>query len=71
MLRLIGSVDASDYLDLIAVRGREREVFGAMLDVLAQSTDWDALDLWNVPEASLTRALLPELAAAARLDVAG
>jgi CelD/BcsL family acetyltransferase involved in cellulose biosynthesis len=63
LLRLIGSVDASDYLDLIAVRGRERAAFDAMLDVLAQATDWDALDLWNVPEASLTRALLPELAA--------
>jgi len=53
LLRLIGSVDASDYLDLIAVRGREREVFGAILDALAQSNAWDALDLWNVPELSL------------------
>ena len=34
LLRLIGSVDASDYLDLIAVRGRECEVFSAMLDAL-------------------------------------
>ncbi len=63
LLRLIGSVDASDYLDLIAVRGREREVFTALLDALAQSDTWDALDLWNVPEASMTRALLPELIA--------
>jgi CelD/BcsL family acetyltransferase involved in cellulose biosynthesis len=63
LLRLIGSVDASDYLDLIAVRGREREVFTAMLDALAQSDTWDAIDLWNVPEASLTRVLLPELIA--------
>ncbi len=29
LLRLIGSVDASDYLDLIAARGREREVLSA------------------------------------------
>ena len=43
---MIGSVDASDYLDLIAVRGREREVFDALLDALAQSADWDALDLF-------------------------
>ncbi len=64
LLRLIGSVDASDYLDLIAVRGCEREVFSAMLDALAQSDTWDAIDLWNVPEASVTRALLPELIAA-------
>jgi CelD/BcsL family acetyltransferase involved in cellulose biosynthesis len=64
LLRLIGSVDASDYLDLIAVRGREREVFTAMLDALERSDTWDAIDLWNVPEASLTRSLLPELIAA-------
>jgi CelD/BcsL family acetyltransferase involved in cellulose biosynthesis len=64
LLRLIGSVDASDYLDLIAVRGREREVFTAMLDALEQSDTWDAIDLWNVPEASPTRSLLPELIAA-------
>jgi len=64
LLRLIGSVDASDYLDLVAARGREREVFSAMLAALAQSNTWDAIDLWNVPEASMTRALLPELSAA-------
>ncbi len=61
VLRLIGSVDASDYLDLIAVRGHERGVFSALLDALGQLDTWDAIDLWNVPEASPTRALLPEL----------
>jgi CelD/BcsL family acetyltransferase involved in cellulose biosynthesis len=61
LLRLIGSVDASDYLDLIAMRGREREVFSAMLDALERSDTWDAIDLWNVPEESPTRSLLPEL----------
>src|SRR5512147_1581632 len=49
LLRLIGSVDASDYLDLIAVRGRECEVLEAMLDALSQSAEWDVLDLYNVP----------------------
>ena len=63
LLRLIGSVDASDYLDLIVVRGREREVLAAMLDTLAALESWDAIDLWNVPENSTTRALLPELTA--------
>jgi CelD/BcsL family acetyltransferase involved in cellulose biosynthesis len=61
LLRLIGGVDASDYLDLIAARGREREVFSAIFDVLAKSDQWDAIDLWNVPAASMTRALLSEL----------
>jgi CelD/BcsL family acetyltransferase involved in cellulose biosynthesis len=64
LLRLIGSVDASDYLDLIAMRGREREVFGAMLEALERLHTWDVIDLWNVPETSPTRALLPELIAA-------
>ena len=63
LLRLIGSVDASDYLDLIAMRGREHEVFSAILDVLTQSTEWDVLDLYNVPAASATRSILPALAA--------
>ncbi len=62
LLRLIGSVDASDYLDLIALRGREREVFSAMLDVLAQCDKWDVLDLYNVPETSATRLILAQLA---------
>lgn len=61
LLRLIGGVDASDYLDLIAVRGRERDVFGALFDGLAKSDRWDVLDLYNVPAASMTRALLSEL----------
>jgi CelD/BcsL family acetyltransferase involved in cellulose biosynthesis len=64
LLRLIGSVDASDYLDLIMMRGCEREVLSAMLDALDKLDTWDAIDLWNVPEASPTRALLPELIAA-------
>jgi CelD/BcsL family acetyltransferase involved in cellulose biosynthesis len=64
LLRLIGGVDASDYLDLIAVRGREREVFAAMFDALAKSDRWDVIDLYNVPAASMTRALLFELISA-------
>jgi len=63
LLRLIGSVDASDYLDLIALHGREIDVFNAILDALAQSTEWDVLDLYNVPAGSPTRSLLPALAA--------
>ena len=45
LLRIIGGVDASDYLDLIAPCGREREVLDAVLDTLAQSDEWDVLDL--------------------------
>jgi len=63
LLRLIGSVDASDYLDLIAVRGREREVFLRHARRVGAVGHMDVIDLWNVPEASPTRALLPELLA--------
>jgi CelD/BcsL family acetyltransferase involved in cellulose biosynthesis len=63
LLRLIGGTETSDYLDLIAARGREREVFEAVLAALAQSDKWDVLDLYNVPEASCTRTILPALAA--------
>lgn len=64
LLRLIGGVDASDYLDLIAQRGREREVFAAMFDELAKSDRWDVIDLWNVRAVSTIRALLFELTSA-------
>ena len=35
VLRLVGGTDVADYLDLIAVAGREEEVWKALLPVLA------------------------------------
>ena len=64
LLRILGGVDASDYLDFIAERGREREVLDAVLATLVQSDRWDALDLYNIPEAAITREVLPALVAA-------
>ena len=64
LLRLIGGTETSDYLDLTAARGREPEVFAAMLGALHESDAWDILDLYNVPEASSTRRHFPELVAA-------
>jgi CelD/BcsL family acetyltransferase involved in cellulose biosynthesis len=67
VLRLGGGTDIADYLDLIAVAGREEEVWKAVLPVLAELT-WRTVDLRPVPAASATPGLLEGLAAAAGLS---
>ncbi len=66
VLRLVGGVDVADYLDLVAVRGREEEVWKALLGTLA-GVSWRALDLRPVPAESPTPGLLAALASAAGL----
>jgi CelD/BcsL family acetyltransferase involved in cellulose biosynthesis len=66
VLRLVGGTDVADYLDLIAVAGREEEVWKAMLPALAELT-WRSVDLRPMPAASATPGLLGSLAAAAGL----
>jgi len=65
VLATVGCVEVSDYLDLIVARGREKQVYGALVDYLAEGgVEWDALDLCNVHQDSPTLALLPALAEA-------
>ncbi len=64
LLRFVGGVDASDYLDFIIERGREPEVGAAILEALAADGEWDQVDLYSVPEASPTRSWLAQAAAA-------
>ncbi len=66
VLRLVGGTDVADYLDLIAVAGREEEVWKALLPVLADGPG-RGLDLRPVPAASLTPGLLTTLAESAGL----
>ena len=66
VLRLVGGTDVADYLDLIAVAGREEEVWKALLPVLADGPP-RALDLRPVPAASPTSGLLASLAESAGL----
>jgi CelD/BcsL family acetyltransferase involved in cellulose biosynthesis len=66
VIRLVGGTDVADYLDLIAVAGREEEAWKALLPALAELT-WRIADLRPVPAASPTAALLPALAAASGL----
>jgi CelD/BcsL family acetyltransferase involved in cellulose biosynthesis len=66
MLRQVGCVEVSDYLDIIAAAGREGQVYQALLDYLAgpQAPDWDCLCLCNLPQGSPALTLLKELAQA-------
>jgi len=59
-LLLVGSIEISDYLDLIV---REQDVprfLSGLLDFLASSSadNWSALDWYNIPDSSPTRAAL-------------
>jgi len=59
-LRILGGVDVSDYLDVIAAKGREEEVWHALLQHrAAQVVEWD---LHSIRAASPTLALVPALA---------
>jgi len=60
--RILGGVDVSDYLDVIAPDGGEAEVWTALLQHRAgQTVAWD---LHGIRSASATATLLPELAPA-------
>lgn len=65
-LSLVGCREVSDYLDVLVERGREDDVYAALLDFLAgeDAPPWQAVDLCNMPESSPTLARLPELARA-------
>ena len=65
-LQIIGGADVSDYLDLIAVQGREEEAWMALLQSrTAEQVEWA---LHAVPETSPTVSALPPLAAACGLE---
>jgi CelD/BcsL family acetyltransferase involved in cellulose biosynthesis len=65
-VRLVGGTDVADYLDLIAVAGREEEVWKALLPALAE-LPWRVADLRPLPAASPTPGLLSSLAPTAGL----
>lgn len=54
VLRFIGGLEVSDYLDLIVVRGGEGQVHRAFLEYLLADPSWDLLDLHCLPAASPT-----------------
>jgi len=62
-LRLIGGVEVSDYLDIIAARGKEEMVYSALWEFLMSEYDspWKLVDLHNLPATSPTLKMLPAL----------
>ena len=74
-LRIIGSPRGSDYLDLIARRGQEREVYEAILDFLIQRDDadtlhpWESIEVMNVRTGSPTLEVLAPMAKERGLEV--
>jgi len=63
-LSIVGCVDVSDYLDLLVARGREWDVYHALLDYLgsAEMAGWDVVEFCNVPEVSPAHRVLAEIA---------
>jgi CelD/BcsL family acetyltransferase involved in cellulose biosynthesis len=59
--RIVGGADVSDYLDVLAVAGREEEVWMALLQ--ARAAERDIWQLHAVPATSPTVTALPGLAA--------
>lgn len=60
---IVGCIEVSDYLDLIAEEGWEEPVFAALFAWLHSDAapEWDTLDLCNLPEESLTWQIAPVL----------
>jgi CelD/BcsL family acetyltransferase involved in cellulose biosynthesis len=67
VLRVLGGVDVSDYLDLLAEAGRESEVWAALLT--SRPPTRPLWDLHSVPASSPTVERLPALAAEHGIDV--
>lgn len=64
-MQLVGGADVSDYLDLVAVQGREEEAWMALLQSrAAERVEWA---MHAVPASSATVTALPQLAAACGL----
>ncbi len=65
MVLLLGSIEISDYLDLIVRPADLRPFLSGLLDFLAQARAeaWRGLDWYNIPDSSPTLAVLREEAA--------
>lgn len=65
VLHFNGSVEESDYLDLIAPAEQAEAGWQAVLDELSRPDfpAWQQLELWNIPAESPSREILPRLAA--------
>ncbi|GAB4527239.1 MAG: GNAT family N-acetyltransferase [Anaerolineae bacterium] len=62
IIRTVGCVEVTDYLEVIAASGYEEAFFSALANHLSASVDdFDKLDLCNIPATSPTLVYLPEM----------
>ena len=62
VVRTIGCVDVTDYLDVVARNGQEQAVYWAFADFLARHIDhYDEIRLCNVPASSIALKLFPDI----------
>lgn len=68
---VVGCIEVSDYLDIIAAAGWETAVYGALRAWLCSSDapQWEVLDLCNLPQDSRTYQDLPTIFADPALDI--
>jgi CelD/BcsL family acetyltransferase involved in cellulose biosynthesis len=71
-LLLVGSIEISDYLDLVVARPHADAFCTGLLERLAESDvpGWEVLDLYNLPASSPTRAALGRAASARQWNAA-
>ncbi len=61
VVRTIGCVDVTDYVDIIAESGKVAQVYPALADYLSRHTEhFDWINLCNIPEASPTYSQFPD-----------
>ena len=69
VVRTVGCVDVTDYLDIVARRGFEEKVFETLAGWLAEHTnEYDEVRLCNIPQKSHALARMPELVRAKGLS---
>jgi CelD/BcsL family acetyltransferase involved in cellulose biosynthesis len=62
VVRIIGCVDVTDYLDFIVDKDHLKAVYSAFAEYFANNRNkFDVLDFCNIPETSVTNQILPEL----------
>src|SRR5690606_2143942 len=59
-LLLIGSIEISDYLDVIVKKDNHARFISGLLDFLLTIDDWKKIDWYNLPDDSLTLLALKE-----------
>ena len=71
VVHIVGCIDVTDYMDIIAQPGYEEAVHAALIDFMLSddAPHWDCIRLCNIPEASPTVDLFTRLARARDLSV--